>query len=306
MQRRFSSSAVDRRTNADNKRKFREKRSTFQEGNRLRQSCFTLFVSNLPQRIHWRWLWVIFQFQGFKDASNGGIMGTRVQLQVNSSQNQVGKEKSFKHDLLNNREVRDKKVANGVKESSQKLFHLEGENIESIEANLDDRPVISMDKSLIQRWSNCLAFPCTLGTWKVETFKSIANYWGDFISMESNSLKLTDFSKAAILISANQLKQIEEVIILERGDEQFLVKAPEVGDTTAFESGAGRAKFSYGHFDIDKEDSSMEDDSSGDGRSRDVEDSFNEEVGSEKPNGSSRSSRKYVGSSRKYAYFSKV
>ncbi|KAH1083965.1 hypothetical protein J1N35_023726 [Gossypium stocksii] len=143
------------------------------------------------------------------------------------------------------------------------------------------------------------AFPCTLGTWKVETFKSIANYWGDFISMESNSLKLTDFSKAAILISANQLKQIEEVIILERGDEQFLVKVPEVGDTTAFESGGGRAKFSYGHFDIDKEDSSMEDDSSGDGRSREVEDTFNEEVGSEKSNGSSRSSRKYV-------YFSQV
>ncbi|KAH1083964.1 hypothetical protein J1N35_023725 [Gossypium stocksii] len=155
MQRRFSSSAADRRTNADNKRKFREKRSSglwwtflLLRKEARREQNLDLLYGRISSSCS--------EDECFKDAGNGGLMGTRVQLQVNSSQNQVRKEKSFKDVLLNNGEVRDKKAANDVKESSQKLFHLEGENIESIEANLDDRPVISMDKSLIQRWSNCL------------------------------------------------------------------------------------------------------------------------------------------------------
>ncbi|XVF22173.1 hypothetical protein REPUB_Repub12eG0150900 [Reevesia pubescens] len=73
-------------------------------------------------------------------------------------------------------------------------------------------------------------FGVPLHVWNQTTFKNIASIWGEFVSFDGKTLEFKDFSRGSMLIMTNQLKKINDVIILKCGSEDFPVRVTEVGD----------------------------------------------------------------------------
>ncbi|KAK8613636.1 hypothetical protein V6N13_101393 [Hibiscus sabdariffa] len=68
-----------------------------------------------------------------------------------------------------------------------------------------------------------------LHCWNSVSLKKIAALWGSFEALGENDNHSLDCEKATVLISANQVKRIEEVIEVEIGDKVFQIGIKEIG-----------------------------------------------------------------------------
>ncbi|XVF28891.1 hypothetical protein REPUB_Repub15cG0071900 [Reevesia pubescens] len=81
-------------------------------------------------------------------------------------------------------------------------------------------------------WVACYGIP--IHAWTLQTFKNIAERWGDFIQMDSVTLEMKGFSKGCMQISTKLLNKIEEAFDLQVGDNRFPVKAIEINHDCEF------------------------------------------------------------------------
>ncbi|KAK8644116.1 hypothetical protein V6N13_123431 [Hibiscus sabdariffa] len=90
----------------------------------------------------------------------------------------------------------------------------------------------------IQPWSESFSVPkrttwvelfeVPLHCWNHQTFRSIAETWGDLIALGENVTQSCDVEKMTILLSTSQLDKIDSVIDLEAGNESFQICVAEV------------------------------------------------------------------------------
>ncbi|XVF28563.1 hypothetical protein REPUB_Repub15cG0040600 [Reevesia pubescens] len=77
-------------------------------------------------------------------------------------------------------------------------------------------------------WISCFGVP--IHCWNYDTFKNIANIWGELISLDAKALDATDYSKGSLRIMTNQQEKIEDTIIVSYGKMDYTVRISEVGD----------------------------------------------------------------------------
>ncbi|MBA0753769.1 hypothetical protein Gogos_020940 [Gossypium gossypioides] len=65
--------------------------------------------------------------------------------------------------------------------------------------------------------------------WNYQTFKRVAGLWGEIIAMGENMTMANNFEKMDILILIKQAYNLEEVIMLEVGNDLFPIRIKEKG-----------------------------------------------------------------------------
>lgn len=68
-----------------------------------------------------------------------------------------------------------------------------------------------------------------LHCWNYQMFKRVAGLWGELLAMGDNLSMINNFEKIDILILIKQDDQLEEVIMLEVGNDSFLIRIEERG-----------------------------------------------------------------------------
>ncbi|MBA0753770.1 hypothetical protein Gogos_020940, partial [Gossypium gossypioides] len=71
--------------------------------------------------------------------------------------------------------------------------------------------------------------------WNYQTFKRVAGLWGEIIAMGENMTMANNFEKMDILILIKQAYNLEEVIMLEVGNDLFPIRIKEKGSTNKSE-----------------------------------------------------------------------
>ncbi|XVF37363.1 hypothetical protein REPUB_Repub20aG0001600 [Reevesia pubescens] len=77
-------------------------------------------------------------------------------------------------------------------------------------------------------WLTIFGLP--LHVWNHYTFHNIANIWEEVVTFDSKTFNFLDFSRGAMMIMTNQLKRIDEVIIINCGCEKYPVRVTKVGE----------------------------------------------------------------------------
>lgn len=68
-----------------------------------------------------------------------------------------------------------------------------------------------------------------LHCWNYDTFKRIAEVWGNLVFVGGNVTKIVSYENVELLISITQPKLINEVIGLKVGDDQFWIRVKKKG-----------------------------------------------------------------------------
>lgn len=76
-----------------------------------------------------------------------------------------------------------------------------------------------------------------LHCWNSETFKRISGIWGEVVSMGENLSGVTNFEAMEILVSVKRMEPIEDMVVLEVGDNKFSVRVKEKGWSESTENG---------------------------------------------------------------------
>ncbi|KAL4296733.1 hypothetical protein GQ457_12G029330 [Hibiscus cannabinus] len=76
-----------------------------------------------------------------------------------------------------------------------------------------------------------------LHCWNHKTFNRLASLWGNLIALGENANQVIDSERITIIISTNQLKRIEESMIIEVGKEKFHIWIMEISHMALVQAG---------------------------------------------------------------------
>lgn len=84
------------------------------------------------------------------------------------------------------------------------------------------------DPAQIERyvWLECYGLP--LNAWNVQSFRAIANKWGQFLEVDNDTLTGNSFEKGKVLIVTENAKKIEDQIQLVVNGKEYMVRVEEV------------------------------------------------------------------------------
>ncbi|KAK8675090.1 hypothetical protein V6N13_033160 [Hibiscus sabdariffa] len=80
-------------------------------------------------------------------------------------------------------------------------------------------------------WLEMVGVP--LHCWNQQTFRRIAELWGDFLALGENAFQMSGVEKMSILISTSQIEKVESIIDIEVGKELFPVRISEISCSEA-------------------------------------------------------------------------
>ncbi|KAE8735486.1 hypothetical protein F3Y22_tig00000340pilonHSYRG00474 [Hibiscus syriacus] len=195
-------------------------------GNGIRNGCYTIFIDNFPETIHWKRLGSIF-------GSHGQVIDAFIPKKRNSKGNFI------KLGNLANQIQAKGLVGFTLMRVVGNVVLMVFEDSDSLRSVKDDKLETLLEWfSRVETWSESLAVECR-GVWLVcegipfhawnwDTFKNIATKWGKLIAIDNNCEFPSSFDRAKIQILTNAKGRIDELLELKVGDNLFNVWVHEV------------------------------------------------------------------------------
>ncbi|MBA0737971.1 hypothetical protein Gogos_011388 [Gossypium gossypioides] len=222
----------------------------------------TVFVYNIPDSMHWKGLWVLFQFHGnvldafilAKRSMKGKRFGFVRFTKPVDAQREISRLDGGMEYQEEEREESNVNVLNGrlksveverigmnkikVVEGHGRYFLIEVPDDELLEIlKQKDWAYVKEFFINIEPWSEkfkateraawieVLGVP--LHCWKYQTFKRVAGLWGEIIAIGDNLTMVNNFENMDILILIKQAYKLEEVRMLEVGNDIFPIRIKE-------------------------------------------------------------------------------
>ncbi|XVF29450.1 hypothetical protein REPUB_Repub15cG0122200 [Reevesia pubescens] len=119
-------------------------------------------------------------------------------------------------------------------DSARDFNNLKQENWRLLENWLEEIAIWSENHHASNRvvWVACYGVP--IHAWNIDTFRNIAERWGEFLRMDSVTLDFKAFNKGCMQVITSLQCKIDEFFMLQVGDKEFTVKAIEINHDCEF------------------------------------------------------------------------
>ncbi|KAE8676506.1 receptor-like protein kinase-like [Hibiscus syriacus] len=233
-------------------------RESITKGCRVDKSgCFTLFVENLPEKIHWERFESLFCSHGRRKSSTGvlrksgmedvsrknhfkveGVMDEE-KLQVLSNC-LVGWCKDFVKigHLAKQMQAKGLTGFTLMRAAGNAILMIFEDNASLRSVNNDKSKILAEWFSLVEAWSESLVMECRrvwlvcegvpFHVWNWDTFKNIADKWGLLLAIDESCQSPSSFDRAKFQVLTKADARIDVMVELKVGDNFFKVMVHEI------------------------------------------------------------------------------
>ncbi|KAK8614378.1 hypothetical protein V6N13_122738 [Hibiscus sabdariffa] len=237
------------------------------EGFRQKHTQTTVFVSNLPPRLHWQGLWFAFarhgevvdafiparkskkghrfgfvRFTTLKEAEkaiaqmNGCVLyGSRLAVRLakflDNLEDRLYKQLKFRVSKTGESSKNQSKYFDDMSRSPRDS--LKNPCLKRILGHVEEEAIKKLKRCFIGKTATRCSTSQVTGVpphcWNLTTFKRLVDSWGSLLSLGENANQRFDCEKVTMLISTQKEETINETIELEVGRDCFLVQVVEIG-----------------------------------------------------------------------------